>query len=467
MAINRNRTYLNKVSLLFLGADMFVISLVYVACVYLLSPQVFETHFKAFLFLFIVLYTVWLWSETSYKLYTEDRFRQRLLFSLYKLFQGVFFIELAAVLVIYLRNKPFLPNDFILLFPLVLLTALLIERVVITQFVLYLRKKGFNIRHVILLGGGENAMQFYKLVENNLHLGYNVLGYFDEHPNTDNKLEYLGTEENLDRFLHENHVNEIIIAYSDITTSEVAAIICSADRGGIRVRIIPNFHFLYHRKYEFWQFGSIPTFTLRGEPLEKLYNKVAKRLFDVVFSAFVLLFICSWLLPLIAILIRLNSKGPILFKQKRLGRDRKEFECYKFRSMYVNDNADKIMATKGDARITPVGKFLRKTSLDEFPQFWNVFVGDMSIVGPRPHMSLHNVQYQQIIDNYMVRQLVRPGITGWAQVNGYRGEIKTKEDIKKRVEYDIWYLENWSFGLDIKIILLTVLNVIRGEEKAY
>ena len=175
----------------------------------------------------------------------------------------------------------------------------------------------------------------------------------------------------------------------------------------------------------------------------------------------------SWLTPIIAVLIRWESKGPIFFKQSRNGFNFKEFECYKFRSMMPNEDAHLYQATKGDLRITKVGAFIRKTSIDELPQFFNVLFGDMSVVGPRPHMVSHTNMYAERVDKFMVRHFVKPGITGLAQVSGFRGEIETEKDIINRVKYDIFYIENWSLLLDIKITIQTFINAVRGEEKAY
>jgi lipopolysaccharide/colanic/teichoic acid biosynthesis glycosyltransferase len=187
----------------------------------------------------------------------------------------------------------------------------------------------------------------------------------------------------------------------------------------------------------------------------------------MIVSGLVIVFILSWLVPIIAILIRIGSKGPIFFKQLRSGKNNQPFWCYKFRSMRIDNPNDAVQASKGDKRVTKIGAFLRKTSLDEFPQFWNVFTGDMSIVGPRPHMLKHTEQYSAIINKYMVRQFLKPGITGWAQVNGYRGETKDSKLMEKRVHHDIWYMENWSLMTDIKVIFMTVINVFKGEETAY
>jgi exopolysaccharide biosynthesis polyprenyl glycosylphosphotransferase len=207
--------------------------------------------------------------------------------------------------------------------------------------------------------------------------------------------------------------------------------------------------------------------TLRNEPLENIVNRFVKRLFDIGFSTLVFILFLWWFIPLIALIIKLTSKGPVFFIQERSGIKNKSFNVIKFRTMYVNDDAHYKQATKYDERITPIGKFLRSTSLDEMPQFINVLTGQMSVIGPRPHMLKHTEEYSKIIDKFMVRHLVKPGITGWAQVNGYRGETKEVEDMEGRVRADVWYIENWSFTLDIKIIILTIINLLRGEENAF
>jgi len=212
---------------------------------------------------------------------------------------------------------------------------------------------------------------------------------------------------------------------------------------------------------------EIPVLMLRKEPREDVSNRFKKRLFDIIVSSLIILFVLSWLVPLLALLIKLESKGPVFFTQARTGKDKKTFLCFKFRSMYVNKQANSRQASKNDNRITRIGRILRKTNLDEFPQFYNVLSGQMSIVGPRPHMLKHTDEYAQMIGKYMVRQFLKPGITGLAQVNGFRGETRTLGQMQKRVEYDLWYMENWSIYLDLKIVFLTAYNMIRGEKNAF
>ncbi|MBO7317226.1 MAG: exopolysaccharide biosynthesis polyprenyl glycosylphosphotransferase, partial [Bacteroidales bacterium] len=230
--------------------------------------------------------------------------------------------------------------------------------------------------------------------------------------------------------------------------------------------IIPSMVPYLHRCLHYDNVGSVPILSIRPEPLENPLNSALKRTFDILFSGLFLIFFPLVLIP-VAIAVKVSSPGPVFFKQKRTGLRGKDFYCYKFRTMRVNDKSDEQQATKNDPRKTKVGDFLRKTNIDELPQFWNVFKGDMSVVGPRPHMIKHTEDYSKLIDTYMLRHLVKPGITGWAQVNGYRGETKELWQMAKRVQYDVWYIENWDFFLDLKIIYLTIANTLRGEKNAY
>jgi putative colanic acid biosynthesis UDP-glucose lipid carrier transferase len=265
--------------------------------------------------------------------------------------------------------------------------------------------------------------------------------------------------------LHE--VDEIYCSLSELTEKQIADFIHYADNNLIVLKLLPDTKDFYTTKMEVEYYDYIPILSLREIPLQEPIYKFLKRVFDIIFSSFVIVFILSWLTPLVAILIKLESKGPVFFKQARNGFNYKEFYCYKFRSMTPNSEANFYQATRGDQRITNIGKFIRKTSIDELPQFFNVLFGDMSVVGPRPHMVSHTDMYAKRIDKFMVRHFVKPGITGLAQISGYRGEVETDKDIIGRVKFDIFYIENWSLLLDIKIILQTIRIAIKGDEKAY
>jgi len=268
-------------------------------------------------------------------------------------------------------------------------------------------------------------------------------------------------------FVKEQEIDEIYCSTENINDQDLKALIKFCDNNLKTIKFIPNSTKLNSKKLIYETYDSLPILSLRRVPLQDSVNLFFKRLIDIIISLAVIVFVLSWLTPIIALFIKKESDGPVFFKQTRNGINYEEFSCLKFRSMIVNENAHKLQATKGDTRVTKIGAFLRKTSLDEMPQFINVLLGDMSVVGPRPHMIKENDKYYKTVDKYMLRHVIKPGITGLAQVSGYRGEVEKESDIVNRIKFDIYYLENWSILLDVKIILRTILNSIKGEDKAY
>ena len=233
------------------------------------------------------------------------------------------------------------------------------------------------------------------------------------------------------------------------------------------MKLIPDDKDLYSKDFNIEYYDTTPVLKAKKLPFELAETKIVKRLFDIIFSSLIIVFVLSWLIPILWILIKLESKGPLFFKQKRDGLNGDQFVCFKFRSMQINSVSNLIQTTKNDNRITNVGKFIRSTSIDELPQFFNVLLGEMSVVGPRPHMKSQSKNFILDVENYMRRNSVKPGITGLAQIRGFRGEIEKKSDIENRVRLDIFYIENWSFFLDVRIIIQTFLNIFKGDEKAY
>lgn len=333
------------------------------------------------------------------------------------------------------------------------------------------RKKGGNSRNVIVLGAGRVANKVYTSNLANVMNGYKFLGFFDDRTPEEYRVEsslVKGTLSDVEKFSLENHIDEIICALPAGDDRKAVPIMKFAENNMIRFLIVPDFMRFVNRSVNLgFLEQSIPVVSLREEPLQKSYNRLLKRCFDLVVSLIFTLTVFPFLYIILGTIIKCTSKGPIFFKQKRTGENGREFNCLKFRTMKVNKDADKVQATKGDSRITKIGAFMRKTNLDEMPQFLNVLIGDMSIVGPRPHMLKHTEMYSKLIDKYMVRHYAKPGITGWAQVTGYRGETKELSEMEGRIKQDVWYIENWTFWLDIRIIFKTVANMIKGEEKAY
>jgi len=360
----------------------------------------------------------------------------------------------------YFFSRPFLTYSYIYI------TILMVcWRIGLTYLLKYHRIKGGNYKKVVIVGFGRASNQLRKYFESRPDNGYRFYGFFDD--NFKNSSKVLGQINDLENYVLENKIDEIYCSAFELTSNQVTKVIDFAEDNLIRLKFIPEANLIQSRKLEVDFYDLLPIMNLRPIPLDDTFNMVIKRMFDIVFSFLILVFILSWLIPVIGLLIKLDSKGPILFKQLRNGRENKPFTCYKFRSMRQNEEADIKQATKDDDRITKLGSFLRKTNLDELPQFINVFLGDMSVVGPRPHPIKLNENYRRLIGRYMSRHLIKPGVTGLAQVKGYRGETSEPHQMKNRIKIDLFYIENWTFLLDIKIIFLTVYNMLKGEENAF
>lgn len=335
-----------------------------------------------------------------------------------------------------------------------------------------IRNRDSMLRKVLIVGAGDTGIDFYQHFVKDNHYGYKLTGFIDEKKNPSLNGHYLGKTSEIDKVIASYELDDIIVALPGTEQKQIERIVSVGEKEGKRIRIIPDYHRLGDGKVKIERMGSFPLITLRSLPLDVIDNKIYKRLFDIVFSLLVIACIFSWLFPIIAIIIKLSSKGPVFFKQERWGLDNKVITCYKFRSMVatskdVDETGRYLQARRNDPRITTIGKFLRTTNLDELPQFFNVLLGSMSVVGPRPHPVPLNLQSKNEVEHYMMRHWVKPGITGWAQVHGYRGETQSPFLMKKRVEFDLWYIENWTFGLDLQIIVQTLVNMVKGEENAF
>jgi undecaprenyl-phosphate galactose phosphotransferase/putative colanic acid biosynthesis UDP-glucose lipid carrier transferase len=345
-------------------------------------------------------------------------------------------------------------------------------RILFMKTLKYVRSRGFNFRKVVIVGANATGERMNRILSKDLTYGYRVMGFFDEEKDSDTELKapLLGGFEDVESYISSEKIDEMYVALHIGKIDEINRLTTLCERHMVRIKYIPDFqqYTKSHRvQVSFYGNGNVPVLMLRKEPLEIPLHRITKKIFDCCFSLFVIVFVFSWLFPILMILIKVNSRGPVFFVQNRSGRDNQSFPCFKFRTMYVNDAADRVQATQNDSRITKVGAFLRRSSMDELPQFFNVLLGNMSVVGPRPHMLSHTEQYSDLINNFLVRHYAKPGITGWAQVNGYRGETKELADMEGRVEHDIWYIENWSLLLDIKIIWDTFFKVFKGDEKAF
>lgn len=328
------------------------------------------------------------------------------------------------------------------------------------------RRRGYNFTKVVIVGTGENAVRLADSMRKDAGFGYNIRAFFDEDgaPGDIDGCPVLPMSELCD-FVINRDIRQVYFTLSGHNSS-LPDVIKTCDDNLAEFFYVPQIPKTLSRGFQLHNIGAIPVLAIRSNPLKSVINRGIKRAFDIVVSS---LFLCVY--PLIyipvAIGIKLSSPGPVYFKQERTGYRGRSFKCLKFRTMRVNANANDKQATKDDPRKTRIGDFLRRTSIDELPQFINVWRGDMSVVGPRPHMLAHTRTYSQLVDRYMVRHAIKPGITGWAQVNGYRGLTDQLWKMERRVEHDVWYIENWTFLLDLKIIVRTIINAFSEDKNAF
>jgi Undecaprenyl-phosphate glucose phosphotransferase len=373
-------------------------------------------------------------------------------------------------LIIFLYAKLFHEADFsnygLIRFSILLFVFLLLWRTIVFFTVKRAFKTSKNKQKIVIVGVSVNSIHLKEFIDTRPQYGINVLGFFSE--KNHDRVHVLGGYDSVMNFCQQNQVSEIICSMDKVSKEYLSGLIDFAENNLITIRIIPDSSGVFGRNFVTTFLEYIPLLALRKNPFDEVSNKLIKRIFDIVFSLVVIVLLLSWLFPVIAILILLDSRGPVLFAQERTGLLNQSFKCLKFRTMVVNKNAHVDQAQRNDPRITKIGAFLRKTSLDELPQFFNVLWGTMSVVGPRPHMLKHTEEYSQLVDKYMVRHLIKPGITGLSQVMGYRGE--TQHDLylmKMRVRMDRFYIENWSFYLDLKVVYATVFSIFKKDERVY
>lgn len=354
-------------------------------------------------------------------------------------------------------------NDSFIQIYIITLAGVYSTRWLILIGIKWYRKKGFNYRNIVLISTEETNEFLTEHLETHRELGYHLKGFFS----TTSLNHFEDKKSELRAYFNTNEIDEVFINPEELDDKKLANIIDFCEDEFIKVKMLSDIGLILNRKIEINNFGLFWLLEVSPLPLDQVYNRIFKRAFDLIFSVLVLITFFSWLYPIVWIIIYLESGTPILFKQKRSGEKNQPFTCLKFRTMYNNDNADIIQSTKNDSRITRIGKFLRKTSLDEMPQFINVLRGEMSIVGPRPHMLKHTEDYSKIVDRFLQRHHVKPGITGLAQIKGYRGEVSNIQDIKGRVNFDKFYIENWSMALDLNIIANTIKFIFMPPKQAY
>ena len=376
------------------------------------------------------------------------------------------FIHFAVLtLIFFLTKEVYYSREMIFYTYTILIVLLVLFRIGHNRIFTRRRILGKDTINIVVIGYNSISKELLKTIRENPKYGLNSVGFFtNEEVKHD---EYLGKIKDFIPYVKKNKIEEVFCTLSLLKTKDIQDLFLRADNELIRFRLVTDLSGIFNREIFINSFEKLSIVSFREEPLDQIENKIIKRIFDIVFSFLVIFLIFPLLFPIIIILIKLDSKGPIFFKQERSGMNNETFLCYKFRSMTVNSNSETVQTVKNDSRVTEVGAILRKTNLDEFPQFFNVLLGNMSIVGPRPHMVFHTKKYKNIVTQYMARHYIKPGITGLAQVNGFRGETKQVKQMEDRINADIYYIENWSLFLDIKIIGLTIYNMFKGEKNAF
>ncbi|TDT46738.1 putative colanic acid biosynthesis UDP-glucose lipid carrier transferase [Maribacter spongiicola] len=448
-----------------MNKSFFVIPLSFIAHLLIINSTLYVLTPDTYLNIYSILYYNLSWFFITYALdfyptARREHFNINLknFFTLFLLFGLIYFSSF-----VFLAPYPYSAHYLVQVF-LTICLLLTVFRILFYWSRNIIRRKQYVSTRTVVIGRDKNLKKIRRIFDIPEY-GYRYMGYFDN--SSSSSPTYLGTIENSYNYIFENNVEEVYCLASRLSKDEIRHLMNIADNSLKKIKIIPDNKELFSRAMSIELYDSVPVLNLRASPLDLEYANLIKRIFDIFFSLAVIVFVLSWLIPVVFILMKLDSKGPLFFKQKRHGVNKNTFWCYKFRSMAKNEDSDTKMATKGDMRITKLGSILRKTSIDELPQFFNVLIGDMSIVGPRPHMEVHTKQYETSVDKYLVRHFLKPGITGLAQVKGYRGEIIHKSDIVNRVRYDIFYMEKWSILFDIQIIVRTVTNIFVADKKAY
>jgi putative colanic acid biosysnthesis UDP-glucose lipid carrier transferase len=462
-----NRQFERYLQMTLIILDLFVLNLTYLLCKIVFTERMISGLGSIYFQYWTISIALWMLLSFFLRMYTGKIILNFEYFT--KSTTQVYLLWIICMLLYLFFSREFLISRMFTVFSLTGFGfGLLINRFIYLGIKKHFNNSHYLVKKVIILGYNDTAKKLAKYFEEE-GLNTQLIGFIEDDKNV-HELSHYPIMTDISKALQVAKEFDVAEIYSTITpeqNKDIYELMYQSEKECIRFKIVPNLSVFITRDVHIEYFGELPILSLRSEPLDDVGNRIKKRVLDIIISFFVIVFILSWLIPVIGLLILLESGGPVFFAQLRTGKNKNPFYCYKFRSMRKNNDADLKQATATDSRVTKVGKFIRRTSLDEFPQFINVFKGNMSLVGPRPHMIKHTDDYSKIVDEYMVRQFIKPGITGWAQLNGYRGEITNPEQIKMRINKDLWYLENWSLWLDIQILFLTIYFVFKENKNVF
>lgn len=400
----------------------------------------------------------------------DDFARRLFLFQLVSIIKNISVQVLISIIFIFIVKEDLFTRNFILYYALLLFILVSFRLILFRKTLKRLRKKGINIRNLLIIGAGEIAKNFRKLIVENPDFGYRFTGFLGKEADK-NEDDIIGSYDQLEEIISINNIDEVVLALPREDNALMDEVFRTCNRNAVKTHIIPDYFRFVSQRFQISMMGNFPIITSRNEPLEEIQWRVVKRIFDFIFSLFVVVLVLAILFPIIALITKLTSPGPVLYIQERIGAKNKAFKCYKFRTLHINNSSENSFqpVTENDPRITPFGKFLRNSNIDELPQFINVLKGEMSIVGPRPYPIPYDNRYGKIFEEIKLRHNVKPGITGWAQIHGLRGDViddeENKKLITKRIEYDLWYIENWSITLDLQIVMITIWHMLVGKSR--
>ena len=404
-----------------------------------------------------ILVPLYLFVYNKANLYTPKRGKRRwteLFHISYSNFLGLAFY----LFFLYMIDEKEISRGFLVMFTLINVVICTFARMLVGQALIVVRRRGYNLKHVILVGYSRASEAYIDRIFANPHWGYYIHGILDNNMEIGTKYKkvpVIGSLDQLEEYLVKMSLDEIAITISINEYEQLEKIVSVCEKSGVHTKFIPDYYnFISTKPYTEDLYG-LPVINIRNVPLSNTFNWVSKRIVDII-GSFIGLVICAIPLLIVAIIIKLTSRGPAIFSQIRVGKHNKQFKMYKFRSMTMQteEEEEKAWTTNNDPRVTKVGKFIRRTSIDELPQLFNILRGDMSLVGPRPERPQFVEQFKEDIPRYMIKHQVPPGLTGWAQINGFRGDTS----IRKRIEYDLYYIENWTLGFDIKIMFFTIFK---------
>lgn len=458
--IKENQRVLNQINVITDGLSVFcTLLLAFWVRFYLLPGGEISVPFREYVILGAVLIPIYLFSYASFGLYESFR-RKRLYQELGRLLTVNILDMFLLQSFLFAFKEVHFSRWTLIIFFLLNTAALGGKRILLRMLLRYYRQRGYNLKHVLIVGTGPMARRYLNKIRTNKELGYQAIGYVSDDADGWRGLVYLGGYQDLNRILEKFSPDEVVAAIPAEDFTKTPLVISACEKAGVKLSIIPFYAEYMPTNPEFDDLDGLPLLNIRHIPLDNWGNAFMKRAMDIV-GSLVLIVLTSPIMLIAAIGVRLSSPGPIIFSQERVGRNKKTFRMYKFRSMRVNDRQDTGWSRDKDDRKTAFGSFIRKFSIDELPQFFNVLKGDMSLVGPRPEVPFYVEQFREEIPLYMVKHQVRPGITGWAQVNGLRGDTS----IKDRIEHDIYYIEHWTVFFDIEILFMTLFKGIVNSEK--